>query len=119
MTSVREIVLEAYTSLPKGTPGPRFADTGEVVPGGPATTNVEVLAAQEQYLRMTAREIRRLCMLLLAFIRQDVREKRFGFLKGTEVGFGGSSREGREGEGEGTEGGDLEQCCVRGTFGGK
>jgi hypothetical protein len=95
MTSVREIVLEAYTSLPKGTPGPRFADTGEVVPGGPKTIDLEVLAAQERYLRMTAREIRRLCMLLLAFIRQDVREKRFGFLKGTEVWLGGG-RGGRE-----------------------
>lgn len=85
MTSVREVILEAYTSLPKGTAGPRFADTGEVVPGGPSKIDEDVLNEEIRYLRMTAREIRRLCMLLLAFIRQDVREKRFGFLKGTEV----------------------------------
>jgi predicted membrane chloride channel (bestrophin family) len=85
MASIREIVLEAYSTMPKGYPGPAFADTGEVVPGGPSKVDANVLAAEVRYLKETSREIRRLCMLMLAFIRQDVREKRYGFLRGTDL----------------------------------
>lgn len=87
IASIREIVLEVYTaSSPKGFAGPKYARTGEVVPcGSAAKVDAQILEAEASYLKETATEVRRLCMLLLAFIRQDVREKRFGFLRGTEM----------------------------------
>ena len=43
------------------------------------------MAEEERHLVTAAREIRRLCNLAMAFIRQDLRESRFGFLTNSQL----------------------------------
>lgn len=66
MNGLREVVLECYSLLPQ-------ADTA----AGSAATNDALLGA--------AREVRRLCNILFAFVRQDVRESINGFLPGSDL----------------------------------
>ena len=42
--------------------------------------NVRTIQQEEAYLKAAAREVRRLCHLAFAFIRQDVREAHYGYV---------------------------------------
>jgi hypothetical protein len=118
MNGLREVVLDCYSALPPTQPtkgGDRDEDEGandtltlRITPPDssiatatasvPATEKQQAAAAaaygsssgDDDALLESAREVRRLCNVLFAFVRQDVREAQHGFLPGSDlehVGF--------------------------------
>lgn len=68
MNGLREVVVDCYTVVPRK---------------GAAAESASDNAAGA--LLEAAREIRRLCNVLFAFVRQDVRESKCGFLPGSDL----------------------------------
>lgn len=68
MNGLREVVLEFYSLLPQEQQQQKAAAEEETAP-----------------LLDSALEVRRLCNMLFAFVRQDVREARCGFIPGSDL----------------------------------
>lgn len=68
MNGLREVVVDCYTVVPR---------KGAAAESGNDNAVGALLGA--------AREIRRLCNVLCAFVRQDVRESRNGFIPGSDL----------------------------------
>jgi hypothetical protein len=69
MNGLREVVVDCYAVVPRQGSAAANADSGK---------NAGALLE-------AAREIRRLCNLLFAFVRQDVRESKCGFIPGSDL----------------------------------